>query len=83
MEHKRRHDQLAVADRVHDQAGDDDAEAEAGETSPPDRAELRTGEAEVGGPVGKDAAADAKADAGSENGQEAGRQQAPGVGRDT
>ena len=64
--------ELAVADLVHDDAADDDAEAEAGEPGAADVAELRTGEAELGRPVGKDAAADAEADAGGENGQEAG-----------
>ena len=58
VEQERRHDQLAVADLVHDHAADDDAEAEAGETGSADGAELRTSEAEVGGPVGKNAAAD-------------------------
>ena len=82
VEQKRRHDQLAVADLVHDHAADDDAEAEAGETGSADGAELRTSEAEIGGPVGKNAAADGEADAGGENGQEAGPEQSLGVGRD-
>ena len=72
MEQERRHDQLAVADLVDDHAADDDAEAEARETGAADGAELRTGEAEFGGPIGKDAAADPEADAGGQNGQEAG-----------
>ena len=79
VEQERRDDQLAVADLVDDDAADDDAEAEAGETGAADGAELRAGEAEVSGPVGQDAAADAEADAGGENGQEAGPQQALGV----
>ena len=77
---KRRHDQLAVADLVDDDAADDDAEAETCESSAADRPELRTGEAELGRPVGEDAAADAEADAGFEDGQEASPQQALGVG---
>ena len=82
VEQERRDDQLAVADLVDDDAADDDAEAEAGEAGAADGAELRAGEAEFRGPVGKDAAADAEADAGGENGHEAGPQQAPGVRRD-
>ena len=82
VEQERGDDQLAVADLVDDDAADDDAEAEAGETGAADGAELRAGEAEVGGPVGQDAAADGEADAGGENGQEAGPQQALGVRRD-
>ena len=79
VEQERGDDQLAVADPVDDDAADDDAEAEAGETGAADGAELRAGEAEVSGPVGQDAAADAEADAGGQNGQEAGPEQALGV----
>ena len=79
MEQERGDDQLAVADLVDDDAADDDAETEAGEAGAADGAELRAGEAELGGPVGEDAAADAEADAGGENGQEAGPEQALGV----
>ena len=65
-------DQFAVADFVDDDAADDDAEAETGEAGAADGAKLRTGEAEVGGPVRQDAAANAGADAGRKNCQEAG-----------
>ena len=82
MEEEGRRDQLAVADLVHDDAADDDAETETGEPGAADGAQLRPGEAEVSGPVGKDAAADAEADAGRENGQETGPEQALGVRRD-
>ena len=41
MEQERRDDQLAVADLVDDDAADDDAEAEPGETGAADGAELR------------------------------------------
>ena len=71
--------ELAVADLVHDEPADDDAEAETGEPGAADGAELRAGEAEFGGPVRQDAAADAEADARRENGQEAGPQQPLGV----
>ena len=83
MEQEGGDDQLAVADPVDDDAADDDAEAEAGEPGAADGAELRAGEAELGGPVGQDAAADGEADAGGENGQEAGPQQALGVRRNS
>ena len=69
VEQERGHDQLAVADLVDDDAADDDAEAEAGEAGAADGAELRAGEAEIGGPVRQDAAADAGADGGGENGE--------------
>ena len=79
VKQKRGYDQLAIADLVDDDAADDDAEAEAGKAGAADGAELRAGEAEVGCPVGKDAASDAEADAGGENGQKTGPQQALGV----
>ena len=82
MKQERGDDQLAVANLVHDDAADDDAETEAGEPGAPDRTELRAGEPEIGGPGGKDAAADAETDAGGENGEKPGPQKAHRVRRD-
>ena len=79
VQHERRDDQLAVADLVHDQPADDDAEAESGETGAADGAELRAGEAELRAPVVKDAPADAETDAGREDCHESGPQQPLGV----
>ncbi len=79
---ERQGDQFAVADLIHDDAADDDAEAEAGETRAADGAELRAGEAELLAPVIENAAANGEADAGGEDGHEAGPEQAFGVGRD-
>ena len=64
-------DQFPVADLIHDDAADDDAEAEAGEARAADRSELCAGESEVSSPVRQDASADAEADAGGEDGEEA------------
>ena len=82
MEQERGDDQLAVADPIHDDAADDDAETEAGEPGAADGAELRAGESELGGPVGEDAASNAEPDAGGKNGQEPGPEQAGGIRSD-
>ena len=82
VEQERGGDELAVADLVHDDAADDDAEAEPGETRSTDGTQLGAGEAEVGGPVGEDATPDAEADAGGEDGEEACPKQSLGVVRD-
>ncbi len=64
-------DELTVADFVHQDAADDDAEAEARETSAADGAELSVGEAEGSLPVAEDAATDGEADAGRKDSHEA------------
>ena len=81
MEKEGRKHQFAIADLVHHDATDDDAEAKTREPGSANCAQLRSREAEVSAPVCKNAAADAKADAGRQNGQEAGPQQPFGIRR--
>jgi len=69
-------DELAVADLVHDDAADDDAEAEPGEPGAVDEADFQPGEVKGLHPVAEDGAADAEADAGRQDGHEACPQQA-------
>ena len=72
VEQERQDDELAVADFIHHDATQDDAEAKAVEAHAADGTELSAGEAELLGPVVKDAAADGEADAGGQDGHEAG-----------
>jgi hypothetical protein len=64
--------QFAVADFIDDQAAEDDAEAESGETGTANGSELSPSEAVLAGPVVKDASANREADPGCEDGHEAG-----------
>jgi hypothetical protein len=66
-----RNNDFAIADLVHDQAGDDDAKTKARESCAADCANLSGGESKLALPVVKNAAAQGKAHAGSENGGKA------------
>jgi hypothetical protein len=79
MEKERGHDQLAITDFIDNHASYNDTEAEASETSAANCAELCSGKAEVGGPVGKDAATDTKANACRKDRHETRKEEALGV----
>jgi hypothetical protein len=63
MQREGEQDEATVAHLVADDASDDNAEAEAGETRATDRAKLRAGEAEFRTPIIEDSTADGKANA--------------------
>ena len=63
-------DEFTIADFVHDETAEDNAETEAGESRATNGSELGSGEAIFFGPVVKNAATDGEADAGGEDGHE-------------
>ena len=76
---EREHDQPAVAELVHHQASDDDAEAETGEAGAADHPELRGGELKLGCPGAEHTVAEGEAYAGGEDRGESGPEEPFGV----